>query len=47
MFPIAKIWHLFSNHYLVAKNAIDMRFGMDTEKQIFVELEEEMEIEFM
>lgn len=38
---------LDEKNYFVAKSAIDMRFGMDTEKQLAVELEEEMEIEFI
>ena len=39
--------NLDAKNYFVAKSAIDMRFGKDTEKQISGELEEEMEIEFI
>ncbi|MBK5262878.1 MAG: hypothetical protein JJE17_09970 [Peptostreptococcaceae bacterium] len=38
---------LDSKNYLIAKGAIDMRFGRDVEEQMDEELEEEMEIEFL
>jgi hypothetical protein len=49
-FTLTSPYDLFRNldakNYFVANSAIDMRFGMDTEKQISGELEEDMEIEF-
>ncbi|GAU79583.1 DUF6075 family protein [Fusibacter sp. 3D3] len=38
---------LDSRNYLIAKGAIDMRFGRDIEEQMNEGVEEEMEIEFL
>ena len=38
---------LDSRNYLIAKGAIDMRFGRDIEEQMNEGVEEEMEIEFI